>query len=45
MSVLYLLVPLGLVLMAVAVAALLWAFGNGQYDDLDEWQQRLPDED
>lgn len=36
MNIVFLLVPLGLVLMAAAVAALFWAVNSGQYDDIDE---------
>ncbi len=32
MSIVFLLIPLGIVLMAAAVAALLWAVDSGQYD-------------
>jgi cbb3-type cytochrome oxidase maturation protein len=35
MSILYLLIPLGLVLLAFAVAAFFWAVRSGQFDDLD----------
>ena len=35
MSSLYLLIPLGLLLLAGAVWAFFWAVGNGQFDDLD----------
>ncbi len=35
MSILYLLIPLGLVLLGLAVAAFFWAVGSGQFDDLD----------
>ncbi len=35
MSILYLLIPLGLVLGAFGVWAFFWAVGNGQFDDLD----------
>lgn len=36
MSSAYLLIPLGLVLMAVATAVLFWAVNSGQFDDLEE---------
>jgi cytochrome oxidase maturation protein, cbb3-type len=32
----YLLIPLGLVLMAAATAVLFWAVNSGQFDDLEE---------
>ena len=35
MSILYLLIPLGLLLLGAAVAAFFWAVGSGQFDDLD----------
>ena len=35
MSILLLLIPLGLVLLAAAVWAFFWAVGSGQFDDLD----------
>lgn len=35
MSILYLLIPLGLVLLGCAVAAFFWAVRSGQFDDLE----------
>jgi len=35
MSILYLLIPLGLILLGLAVAAFFWAVRAGQFDDLD----------
>jgi cbb3-type cytochrome oxidase maturation protein len=35
MNILYLLIPLGLLLLGAAVAAFFWAVGSGQFDDLD----------
>lgn len=35
MNILYLLIPLGLVLLALAVAAFFWAVRTGQFDDLE----------
>ena len=35
MNILFLLIPLGLVLLTCAVAAFFWAVGSGQFDDLD----------
>lgn len=35
MSVVYFLLPLGLLITAAAVAAFVWAVRNGQLDDLD----------
>jgi cbb3-type cytochrome oxidase maturation protein len=34
-SILYVLIPLGLVLVALGLWAFFWAVGNGQFDDLD----------
>lgn len=35
MSILYLLIPLGLLLLGCAIAAFFWAVGSGQFDDLE----------
>ena len=35
MTIVLLLIPLGLVLVAAAAAALIWAADSGQFDDLD----------
>ena len=35
MSILFLLIPLGLILLGFAVWAFFWAVGAGQFDDLD----------
>lgn len=35
MSMVYVLIPLALLLLSVAVWALLWAIRSGQFDDLD----------
>lgn len=35
MSILYVLIPLALLLLGVAVWAFFWAVGSGQFDDLD----------
>ena len=35
MNSLFLLIPLGLLLLAGAVAVFFWAVGSGQFDDLD----------
>ena len=35
MNILYLLIPLGLILLGLAVAAFFWAVRSGQFDDLD----------
>jgi cbb3-type cytochrome oxidase maturation protein len=36
MSIAYLLIPLGLLLVGAAVAALFWAVNSGQFENLDE---------
>lgn len=41
MDILYLLIPLGLVVMAIAIAAFLWAIKSGQYDDLEGPAHRI----
>ncbi len=41
MQVLYLLIPIALVVMALAIWALLWAVRSGQYDDLDGPAHRI----
>jgi cbb3-type cytochrome oxidase maturation protein len=41
MDSLYLLIPLALVLCALAIKLLLWAIDNGQYDDLDKEAWRI----
>ena len=35
MNILYLLIPLGLLLLAAAIAAFFWAVRSGQFDDLE----------
>lgn len=46
MSMLYVLIPLAVVLLALAVWALLWAIKNGQFDDLEThgWSVVLDDD-
>jgi cbb3-type cytochrome oxidase maturation protein len=41
MDSLYLLIPVALVFVAVAVKLLLWAIDSGQYDDLDKESWRI----
>ncbi|MEJ2361933.1 MAG: cbb3-type cytochrome oxidase assembly protein CcoS [Gammaproteobacteria bacterium] len=41
MSILYMLIPLGLVLLAVAVWAFMWAVRTGQFDDLEGPAHRI----
>ena len=35
MSVLYLLIPIAIIFLIIAVAFFFWAIGNSQYDDMD----------
>jgi cbb3-type cytochrome oxidase maturation protein len=35
MNILFLLIPLGLLLLGLAIWAFFWAVGSGQFDDLD----------
>ena len=46
MSMLYVLIPLALILLAVAVWALIWAIRSGQFDDLEShgWSVVLDDD-
>lgn len=46
MSMLYVLIPLALMLLAVAVWALIWAIRTGQFDDLEShgWSVVLDDD-
>lgn len=41
MEILYLLIPLGVVLMVIAVAAFMWAVKSGQYEDLEGPAHRI----
>ena len=41
MNVLYLLIPLALLVLGVAVWAFFWAVGSGQFDDLDTPAMRV----
>lgn len=47
MASLYLLIPVALVLVVVAIRLLLWAIDSGQYDDLDKeaWRVLLDDDE
>ena len=45
MASLYLLIPVSLLFLAVAVAAFFWAVNGGQYDDLDSEGERMLFED
>lgn len=46
MNSLFLLIPLGLILLVAAVAAFFWAVSNGQFDDLETpaWRIALDDD-
>jgi len=46
MSMIYVLIPLALVLVAIAVWALVWAIRSGQFDDLEShgWDPVLDDD-
>lgn len=46
MSIIYVLIPLGIVLLGVAVWALIWAVRAGQFDDLESqgWNVVLDDD-
>ena len=46
MTILYLLIPLGLLLLGIAVAAFFWATRSGQFDDLETpaWSVVLDDD-
>ncbi len=41
MSILYVLIPLALVVLGLAVWAFFWAVGSGQFDDLDTPAMRI----
>jgi cbb3-type cytochrome oxidase maturation protein len=47
MNIVFLLIPLGMVLMVVAVVALFWAVNSGQYDDIEDASRPVlePDEE
>lgn len=45
MSVLYIVLPLALVIVAAAVGAYVWAVNRGQFDDLDTPAIRAVDDD
>jgi cbb3-type cytochrome oxidase maturation protein len=42
---LYLLIPIGLGVVFVAIGVFLWATSSGQFDGLDEQSTRLPDDE
>ncbi len=41
MNILYVLIPLALLVLGVAVWAFFWAVGSGQFDDLDTPAMRI----
>jgi cbb3-type cytochrome oxidase maturation protein len=45
MNIIYLLIPLSLILLVVAVWAFFWAVNNGQFDDLDTPALRILDDE
>jgi cbb3-type cytochrome oxidase maturation protein len=45
MSVLYIVVPLALLIVAVAVGAFVWATNRGQFDDLETPAMRMLHDD
>jgi cbb3-type cytochrome oxidase maturation protein len=45
MDSLYLLIPVALIFVAVAIRLLLWAIDNGQYEDLDKEGWRILNDD
>jgi cbb3-type cytochrome oxidase maturation protein len=45
MSVIFIVLPIGLVLAAAAVAAFIWATRSGQFDDLDTPAMRAINDD
>lgn len=46
MTILFLLIPLGLILLGIAIASFFWATRNGQFDDLDSpaWSVVMDDD-
>lgn len=45
MASLYLLVPLGVLTVFAAIAVFIWAAGSGQFEQLDDWSTRMPDDE
>ncbi|MDD3763611.1 MAG: cbb3-type cytochrome oxidase assembly protein CcoS [Nevskiales bacterium] len=45
MEILYVLIPLGIVLVGVAAGVLIWAVKSGQYDNLEAIGRRMPDDE
>ena len=46
MSIIYLMIPLGIILLGLAIWALVWAVRSGQFDDLESqgWNVVLDDD-
>ena len=46
MSIIYILIPIGIVLLGLAIWAFFWAAGSGQFDDLDSpaWRILMDDD-
>jgi cbb3-type cytochrome oxidase maturation protein len=45
MNIIYVLIPLSVILMAIAIAAFFWAVRNDQFDDLDTPALDILDDD
>ncbi len=45
MNIIFVLIPVGLILLAIAIGAFFWAVHNGQFDDLDSPAGRILDDD
>ncbi|TJY63003.1 cbb3-type cytochrome oxidase assembly protein CcoS [Sinimarinibacterium sp. CAU 1509] len=45
MEILFVLIPLGVTLVAIAAGVLIWAVKSGQYDDLESIGRRMPDDE
>jgi cbb3-type cytochrome oxidase maturation protein len=45
-TIIYLLIPLGLIVLAIAIGAFFWAVRSGQFDDMDTpaWRILLDDD-
>ena len=45
MNIIFVLIPVGLILLGVAIGAFFWAVQNGQFDDLDSPAERILEDD
>ncbi len=45
MEALYLLIPMGLLVVLAAALVFAWTINSGQYENLDEQARQLPDDD